>query len=384
MRQELTFFHHFCALRQPWIDDHLVEEVSRLRTVWTNPLLWQEVSVTVPAKPLAEKAPDGNPGPRGNKQAKPKTNAPKPEVQIGLVSHANLEIHTDLVDLCIALRCQKLLAVIPTLYLCRSSGDEEVARAVQVCHVSDQFIVRLKLPLSQAKYELIFRVTPTSAPGSSIPHSLRYVIFTSDACPNLLPNLQHPLAHKFGYAPMLPTAQEQRISVISPVSYRICLGQQGILRQTTYFLLHVAGLVAASTCEKEHGTHGRYMPEPLVAGPSTTLFSSRLKRCGERGNTTNWAADLHQSLQKFLQESCQDSIGEVHLDASIGGRYVTRLKQRNDFPELFEGMMHFGEQDCGSRVEIFLRRPKQKAEEYAPQKIGEWLICLGECFPVGF
>jgi len=393
---ELTFFHHFCALRQQLIDHYLIDEASRLRSALADPILWREVQALIPAEPDCEKN-DGGHGRKTSKLKRSQTEAfqevhqtatgPVSMVQIGLVSHPDLEIHTDVVDITIALRCDSLVAIIPALYLSRVSGNEEVPRAAQACRIADQFIVTVKVPMASARYELHFLVTPASAPDMAMQHPLTYVIVSADKVPNLLVSMQHPHAQKFGFAPLVATAQLNRISVIAPVSYRLCIGP-------VYFLFHVPELATEPIASdgQEHPTSAfSSMTDTIegTAGGGTTLFSTRLRRYAERVGhtklaTLNWAGDLHQALATTLGDNCQDSVGDLHLDVSIGGRYVLRLKQRNDFPELFEALLNFGEADAGSRVEVFLRRPKTQAEDYAPQKLGEWLICHAECFPVGF
>merc|ERR1719181_2357594 len=133
--------------------------------------------------------------------------------------------------------------MVPALYLARVSGNEEIPRAAQIYRVGDNFLVRVKMPMSSARYELHFLVSPISAPETAIHHPLKYTIVTADVCPNLLASLQHPLFQKFGYAPLLPTAQLYRISLIAPVSYRVSIGQ-------AYFLLHVP-MVERIPAEKE-------------------------------------------------------------------------------------------------------------------------------------
>jgi hypothetical protein len=389
--QELAFFHHFCAMRQPLIDDHLIEEVSKLRIVLTNPILWQEVQTYHPAaKTDADSRRERFASARSaSRKSMFQSNASQastaPDTQhtpngvistarIGLISHPDLEIHTDFPDLIITLSCEKARALIPSLYLARSSGIEHVSRAAQVTRLGDIFIVRVKIPMKSARYELHFLVCPRSAPENAIPHSLKYIIQTSDICHNLLPSLQHPLLQKYGFAPVLPTAQLNQISLISPVNYRVSVGQ-------VYFLLHAP---VPDTHEEDTAiSWSSLVKSAKNKNSACSLFSSRLRR-SVRGQVMNWAADLHEPLAAKIGEHCQDTVGEMHFDVSVGGRYVLRLKQRHDFPELYESLLQFRERDAGSKVEVFLRQPKKRSEDYAPQKLCEWIICSAETLPTGW
>lgn len=301
--------------------------------------------------------------------------------QIGLVSHPNLTFVTENVNVTISLLGTHVAALYPSLILARVSGEEEAQRAVSVCRVGDRFIVRVKIPMSGYRYELKFATSSHSSPEVIYPHPLRYVIITSEACQNLLMSLEHPLAQKFGYAPVMYASQIHGISLIAPTTYRACLGYN-------YFLLHVDyAVMTAYLKEKEES--------PAARGTQTTLFSSRLMPGQEPqldGKVQLKAqqppcivADLQRGLQQPLEPHCQDTGGEVHLDLSVHeGKYVLRLRQRSDFRELFEGLFRFGEEDIGSRVELFLRFPRANTAEYAPQKIGEWKICQNEQYPIGF
>lgn len=410
-RSDLTFFHHFRAMRQDSIDDHLVEAAGQLRAVYTNMNLWREAQAYIPAEPWSHGHEGGRRGKhhghgkkhqfQGSTDIHHSSQGPISMTQIGLVSHPTLEIQTETVDVTISLCCGTVEAIVPALYLARVSGNEEVPRAVQVCRIGDQFIVRAKMPMSSARYELHFLVNPKSAPETSIPHPLKYTILTNDVCPNLLASLQTPQAQKFGLAPLLPTTQIHGISIISPVSYRVGVGQ-------TLFLLHFQHWSEAADTQRKEGRTSAPSPSVSIQTPNgntstprspvmdeqlphgTTLFSHRLrkkdpeKRGGRKTQTTNYAADMHEALGARMKDNCQDSFGKMHLDVSIGGKYVTRLQQRTDLPELFEGLLSFAEIETSSRVEIFLRQPRSKVYEYAPEKLGEWLVCSAESLPPGF
>merc|ERR1712176_902782 len=93
-------------------------------------------------------------------------------------------------------------------------------------------------------------------------------------------------------------------------------------------------------------------------------------------------------LQAMLAEnfgaSAQDAQGIAQVDVLLlkpgthRQRYMLRLQQRSDFPELHDGFIHFADQDVGGHVELFLRFPHCEFAEYAPLKIGEWTIVRRE------
>lgn len=304
--------------------------------------------------------------------------------QIGLVSHPELEIHTDVVDVCIALRCSTVAALQAKLYLTRVSGTEEVERATLVYKFEDQFLVQVKVPMSSSKYELSFMISTKHFPHILKEHPLKYQIHTSDVCQNLLASLKHSLALKFGFSVMPPTAQLHGICIVAPKTYRVN-------PEEVYFLVHVAGEEAARNAED------------AKAAPSLTskLFTDRLRRSealpsstprqrraskilSSDGTIVNWAADFHEPLSESVESYCQDSQGSLHFDLCISDKYVIRLQQRVDIPELFESLVSFEKADVGNHVALFLRRPKANSAEYFPQKIAEWMVCLEENFPLHF
>lgn len=69
--------------------------------------------------------------------------------------------------------------------------------------------------------------------------------------------------------------------------------------------------------------------------------------------------------------------------AVADGKYVTRLSQRTDFPELFEGVLRLADEDCDSKVELYVRFPRRMSN-FVPYKLVEFRISKLEHFPVGF
>jgi len=272
------------------------------------------------------------------------------------------------------------------LYLARVSGNEEVERATLVYKVEDQFIVRVKLPLSSSRFELVLYVSTKMVPHILKEHPLKYVLVSSDVCQNLLASLKHSLAPKFGYAIMPPTAQLYRTTIISPSTYRIH-------PQQVYFLVHVAGEEASSRIASDANSASQTSKlfrdrlqrlEKTTPGNSGSRPASKLRKSVKTTNTVNWAADFHEALGKSIEPHCQDSEGAMHFDLCVSNKYVLKLKQRVDFPELFECLLTITEADVRNYIALFLRRPKASPSEYFPEKLAEWKICPNETFPLGF
>lgn len=271
-------------------------------------------------------------------------------------------------------------------------------------------------------------------PKNMLEHPLSYTIITSDSCQNLVANLEHPLVQRFGYSPVLPSAHLHSVTLLSPITFRVQSGYN-------YFLIHRpkdapmpnmarthrsgdAGVPDAVVPEEKqrkghfkrgstlapsgHGHHTLTSKRTSMVRTSAAempaearksmLFTKRLSTLADvEGASSNAPAkglplvstdqvvpELQAQLRTSLEPHCQDAGGETHFDISVReGKYVVRLQQRQDFPELFEGLIRFAEEDIGGRVELFLRYPRA-GTECAPQKICEWLICVTECYPIGF
>lgn len=109
---------------------------------------------------------------------------------------------------------------------------------------------------------------------------------------------------------------------------------------------------------------------------------------GEGGGTwalaSNAAGEFHKRLANSLGPQIQESQGEIVIDVCVADqKYVTRLWQRSDFPELFEGALRLADEDCDSRVELYVRFPRRMSN-FVPYKLAEFRICKLEHFPVGF
>merc|ERR1712136_699814 len=94
--------------------------------------------------------------------------------------------------------------------------------------------------------------------------------------------------------------------------------------------------------------------------------------------------ELYKRLHSTLAPHTQDTARQVHLDVALrGGDCVFPLQERLDFPNLYEGLVNFGEADALLPVSLFLRVPLHSTE-YAPRRLAEWLVCRVEHFPINF
>lgn len=95
---------------------------------------------------------------------------------------------------------------------------------------------------------------------------------------------------------------------------------------------------------------------------------------------------LHFNLRALLEGSTQDATTEIALDLSLrGGEVLYRMKERSDFPGLYEALVTFSEaKDLEQTVQLSYRFPIIHAYEYAPRKLGEWFVSKDEQLPLNF
>lgn len=94
---------------------------------------------------------------------------------------------------------------------------------------------------------------------------------------------------------------------------------------------------------------------------------------------------IQKNLCALLEKTTQDTTAAVQLDVALrGGDVIYQLRQRCDFPDLYEGIFSFGEQDVEATVELHYRFPLTHAYEFAPRKLGEWMVVKDEVLPPNF
>lgn len=378
--------------------------------------------------PQAEKAGDPSTpsakdagGRRATVQEAPKQQIP----DIGLISHQKQTFHSERCDVTITVSCPLACVMRCQLFLVRVSGREEIPRATQIAKIGDHFIVRVKLPMAHCRWELTFKVSTNRAPEALMDHPLKYNITSAETSENLLISVEHPLAEKFGYALLQHTAQIHGVTVISPLTHRVREGH-------TYFLIHIDrsctrhppepqtppgeapppptatnlfntrltsanAIVHSAPTQPSRGSRpaqGRsriVLAEPESEMPGQLAASRRGIGIGGEAAAVCAIGAFHEQLagnekEPGISACVQDSVGGIHCDVSIcNGKYMQRLRQRLDFPELYDGLLPFSRQDAGGRVELFIRFPRGNSLQYTPLKIGEWLIIKSnEEFPMGF
>merc|ERR1712100_506895 len=107
---------------------------------------------------------------------------------------------------------------------------------------------------------------------------------------------------------------------------------------------------------------------------AATVLVSRMGRCAGMVLTSPFAKAAVTAVDELIRGKMgayvQETCGDVHLDLSLrDGRCCVRLKCRSDLPEFFETWVPLGEQDKGSRIELFVRRPAGQNTEHVPQKL---------------
>lgn len=102
------------------------------------------------------------------------------------------------------------------------------------------------------------------------------------------------------------------------------------------------------------------------------------------------ARRMHHELEKALAGNTQDACGNLHFDLCVAQadpyneRYVGRLRQKQGYPEIYDGYLFLNDQDVGSKVELFLRQTRGESSRNAALKVGEWTVgYYNELLPPG-
>lgn len=411
----LAFFYEFRAYLQQAINESLVKEAVGFANSLGERCLWRE-----PRDPEVEDK---------SLESQKKSNGRlslfvKPAPLIELVSYHEKAFTTNSVDVTIVIQSGEVATIQAQLNLLRFGGEEEMipcGTQVQRLGGSQHFVLRAKLPMSRCRFELRLFASSSTSPQEMTEHPLKYLITTGSSCQTLLSSMEDPKWKKFGLAPVQPVAQVYGAVLISPVTRRIVIGQN-------YFLVYIdkqrALEAAAAEVQKvrdhvEKAEQGSKRSSVQAAKSSQSrlqskmLFSKRL--LGEdgfnpRGSTVSLGAtfgdfggagfsdmggskvrdnvtmgELQKHLRRVLEPRTQDSVAEIHFDIALrSGEVLHRLRERPDFPGLFEGVFNFESSDACSLVRLFIRFPQLHAFEYAPRKLVEWYVCRNEHFPINF
>lgn len=332
------------------------------------------------------------------------------------LSHLTKEFKTDDIELSMFFYCAGVATFDACLRLQRSDGKIKVERATMVFNLHDRFLVRVLLPCSVSKYELAFRIATTQRPEKLVEHPLKYSIRSQESRSFPLTAVEDPPSQKyqrFGFCPVPAKAQLLGISICSPMEY-------GLQPGTLYFLVHV----------HRENLLEEAVPEPVGAPRATRLFEALRKEHQEAEfhaletqmilkkdplfieemdpsereddlarrrsfqNTqrmmlhrpsseamdpsVNIMRRLHHGLECNLADRIQDLPMKMHLELVVREgrsnqqRFVQRLQRKLGHPEFFEGLLHLGDHDAGSKVELYYRITEDVSK--APLKIGEWNV----------
>lgn len=395
------FFYEFRSLHSDEKDFHLLREVGKFKDLLDNMDIYE-----VPIEGYLGRQKSGSSEER-IPDARRKTMAPEVRSRpsdagipsIRRLSHPNQAFEVSKPQCSILLQC-KVLALTATLNMTRVGGNQEIKRAVLVLKVGDRFIVRLKFPTSGSAYKLSFQVATFDRPDRLLDHPLTYSINTLESCACPLNSIEHPLRERFGFCPQAPIAKKFGVTIVAPLDYVVRTGYvyflvfldpalaqieeqpypNGVIPKTSLFnRLEQESLKAAEQTESEKlsatGSAG-------VVDTELTKRKTFRKMASSFGSVPQGAVwRMQRAIQKDLSEQTQDACGNAQFDlvvvenGSRQPRFVQELKQRTSFPELLDGMLHFGSLDENCRVELYLRISGEVPRR-APMKIGEWIVAL--------
>lgn len=418
-KTELNFFHEFQSFRKMNKDKCLLQEAEVFTSWLANMDFWREATVT---QSTNSKNLQKNDGKSNNRQSiggaqdenrrstrhsirmDPTIEANRVDnIEIGLVSHPKTTFTHSEVDLTICIHAPGAIAIQSAVYIVRAAVRAvEVPRASYVRKIADRFFIRIKLPMANTRYEMRLKASGPWAPLKLESHPLVYTIMADETVPNLLMSLDHPLVEKYGFTQVQNSMMYYGVTVIAPCTFRL------VNKNHIYFLLHVDRKNKNWPTDPPSQTCGK---EP---GPS--LFSSRLPdhvpvakkdALGESGTigsqtkslrvenkrdqlslSINALTTFYSSFQGGLSKQVQESDDDIHIDIVLGlgtmSSTAVQLSPRSDFPDLFEGFILFADEDAGSKVEAFIRFPREQKIEYQPHKLAEWLVVRPEHYPIGF
>jgi len=405
-QQEITMFHELMSFRRKALDHALVKEAALLRSQYGSiPDVWlksqearnsvfkvTEAIKVIGALGFKAGAPAGNLPTSVNKAAakvagiakktaarQVAVSAPDP---IEPVSHKSEDIVATSDELLIVVKCSGAAVMQCDLHIKRFAGETaELPRSAQVQRLGyENFLVRVKIPMPRQKFELRFFTSTQDEPRELVRQEFMYNISAATSCPLLLRSLEDKNLYKYGYSSVSSEAQLHGLSLLSPVKYRVPVGQ-------CYFLVIVDVERALLAARKS-------LPEGLaVQAPKdeqTSLFSHRLLPVlSTEGGGVRAAEDFPQSprevvqmqsvLREHLTPHTQDGYGEIHLDLlSHNGEHIQRLRERQDIPGLFEGLLTVTELDVSSQIQLNMRFPRIHAIDFSPRKVCRWLVCRAD------
>lgn len=229
--------------------------------------------------------------------------------------------------------------------------------------------MRVKLPLPRHYYELKFSISSLESPREIQPSTLQYFVNTSGKCPAIVRSLDDRMMEKYGFVKVQIENQLNGITIISPCKFRVPVGQ-------TYFLMHVDRSIALQAARDAlppvHASLKK--KETSSSAESTSLFDERL-RPSKDFRSPKEVRMMQDTLQGEISKNIQETYGDIHLDLMLhNGQHVQRLRERQDLPGLFEGLVTISDIDVSTKIQLVIRFPKIHACDFSPRRVAEWIV----------
>lgn len=289
--------------------------------------------------------------------------------QIEPLSHLGREITVDSNDLVLTLRCYAA-SLWATLMVKRFDGEfTEVERACHCIKLRDHiFLVGVKLPLPRHYYELKFSASLLGSPREVQPSLLRYFINTSGKCSAIVRSLDDRMMEKYGFVKVQIGAQLHGVTIIAPCKFRVPVGQ-------IYFLMHVDRSVALQAArDAMPPVYSSVKKQETDSDSMARLFAERL-RPTQDFRSPKEVRMMQEALQSEVSASVQETYGDIHLDLMLhNGQHIQRLRERQELPGLFEGLVTISDLDVSTKIQLVIRFPKIHACDFSPRRVAEWVV----------
>jgi len=394
---EITMFHELMSFRRRALDKALVNEAARIRSQYgAVPNLWHiakaqkafhhvgHLNKMVNAMKLQPKENwlsqhDLMKQPRNHSQHDKLFAGNLIKFEFEKLSHNGEELVATSDELLIFLRVHEAAVLKCYLHLKRFAGETaELPRSTQTQRLGQFcFLVRVKIPMPRQKYELRFFASSHDQPRTLHLQSFSYQISAAASCPVLLRSLEDKLMSKYGYGMITAEAQLNGLTVLSPLKYRVPTGK-------CYFLV-IVDVERALSAARQALPEGLEVKVKSQDDEQTTLFSHRLmpefstEPEEEFQQSSREVTQMQSILRGHLASHAQDGHGEIHLDLlSHNGEHIQPLRERQDIPGLFEGILTVAEQDVTTQIQLLLRFPRIHAIDFSPRMVSKWLVCRAD------
>jgi len=329
---------------------------------------------------------------------------PAPLPELGLVSHTEKVINSELPLIIICICCPEALAIQPRVLQVRAAGNIESKRMAMALKLGDHFLIRIKLPAAFCTFELSFLMVTKDSRDKLQEHPWKYTIMSAEGCACPMGSLDHPLYERFGFCPVPAAAQVHGITVMSPMDYNVRTG-------VVYFMVHIhpeklrEEVMSQPTGEMPKSLLWQKMeeaantaelngivsvPDPISRQTSEAQQTTSGQMRSQVDPVVGGVRRMLHGMQSEMGDQVQDANGYLHFDLAILQhetrqlRYVVRLQQQPGFPEVFDGLLPLQDGDVGSKIELFMRITRGEGSQHTPLKIGEWTVSsASEMLPSG-